>query len=67
MQGRASDVEEFWLDARHLMNDLADRWGAALVVAAPAASGFVVIAAEDVLECERVAGRREILDSRVCC
>jgi hypothetical protein len=63
----AAEVEAFWLDARHLMNDLSDRCGAALVVAAPAGSGFVVIAADDLLECERVAGRREILDSRVCC
>ena len=67
MQGRASGVEEFWLDARHLMNDLANQWGAAVVVAAPAASGFVVIGAADLLECERVASQREILDSRVCC
>lgn len=66
MQGRSSDVNEFWLDATHLMNELADLLGAAVVVAAPGGTGFVVIAGEDVIDCERAVGRREVLDSRIC-
>jgi hypothetical protein len=63
---RTSDVTEFWLDARHLMNELADLWGAALTFAGPQGAGFVVVAADDLLECERAVRLCEILDSRVC-
>lgn len=49
MQVRSSDFNVFWLDARHLMGG----------------TGFVVIAGEDLIDCERVVGRREILDSRI--
>jgi len=49
------------------MNEFADRWGAALIIGGAEGSGFVVIAADDLLECERVAGEMKILDSRVFC
>jgi len=63
---RTSDFTEFWLDARHLMNELADLWGAAVTVAGPGGEGFVVVAADDLLDCERAVRPCEILDSRVC-
>jgi len=65
MDVRTSAVTEFWLDARH-MNELADLMGAAVTAAGPRGAGFVVVAADDLLDCERAVGRREILDSRVC-
>jgi hypothetical protein len=46
------------------MNELADLAGAALVVAASGDEGFIVIAGEDLADCERGAHGREILDSR---
>jgi len=49
------------------MNELADKWGAALIIGGTEGSGFVVIAADDLLACERVAGEIKILDSRVFC
>ena len=66
MDVRTSDVTMFWLDARHLMNELADLWGAAVTVTGPGAAGFVVVAADDLLDCERAVPCHEILDSRVC-
>ena len=61
-----STVNEFWMDGRHLMNELADLRGAALIISAPASAGFVVIAGDDLIDCERAVGDLEILDSRVC-
>lgn len=48
------------------MNELADLRGAALIISAPASAGFVVIAGDDLIDCERAVGDLEILDSRVC-
>jgi len=51
-------------DAKHLMNELADMVGAALIIPGPGAASFDVIAREDLGDCEREAIDCEILDSR---
>ena len=53
------------LDTRHLMNELSERWGAAVVVAVREGTGFLVLAGNDLESCEQAAGQREILDSRI--
>jgi hypothetical protein len=64
VQVRSSDLYEFWFDARHLMNDLADLLGAAVVISAPGGTGFAVIAGDDIIDCEQAVGHATILDSR---
>ncbi len=64
VQVRSSNLREFWFDARHLMNELADLFGAAVVIAAPEGIGFVVIAGDDIIDCEQAVGHATILDSR---
>ena len=61
-----STVNEFWMDARYLMNELANLRGATLIMSAPRNADFVVIANDDLIDCERAVGDREILDSRIC-
>jgi hypothetical protein len=61
---RSSDLFEFWIDARHLMNELADLLGAAVVVAGPEGAGFAVIAGDDIIDCEQAVGHAKILESR---
>ena len=47
------------------MNELADRLGAAVVIADPKGSGFAVIAGDDIIDCEQAVGHATILDSRI--
>lgn len=64
MQILSRNALEFWVDARHMMNDMSERQGAAIVIAAPEGVGFV--AEEHLEECERVIAAAKILHSQIC-